>query len=189
MRKEIRVALTSFVAASALGGVYMTLPLAFPDAPKWVWQIVLLVAVACFAVSILILDYALPASRKPRMLALAGMIVCGIGFIGFTGYYLWPAKIKKVANEMAVLQTGNPLDNEISLDCNLSKPPMHFLEDKYLKIFRLTEPPAYEGLPAPQAGELLTIAPGNALINWHGLIKWFGLSGTTRQMARLQSAF
>ena len=99
MRSEIRTAIASGAASVSLGVIYMTLPLAFPEAPRWLWQAVLgaaaLLLLVC--VAILIYDYVITPLRRRRMITLVGMIVCGVGLAGFAIGHFWRASSADVS--------------------------------------------------------------------------------------------
>ena len=91
MERAERAALYIFligigVAMSATAG-----PIAFPDAPRFLWQLIFCVgaALAILPTIFLVYEYRYVAGTK-RLTPLIGMIVFGLGFLGCAAWYFWP---------------------------------------------------------------------------------------------------
>lgn len=89
-------------------------PLAF-DAPKIFWQIIVAIggALTVLSSAFLIYEYR-DLVRRRRMVPLTGMIVTGILFVAFAGWYFWPGKTEAHAS---------PLDGTIQIAAEMAQYP------------------------------------------------------------------
>lgn len=72
----------------------------FSDAVKWTFSGLCTIAALCFFARAAILTWRDEESssqkdRPRKMIGLIGMLVCGVGFIGFASYYFWPSATPK----------------------------------------------------------------------------------------------
>lgn len=93
-----RAALYIFLAGVGVAMVAAAGPLAFPDLPKIIWQIVALVGVLLTLSSAAFLFYEyrdLLRTKRPKLRV--GLLLLGIAFAGFIGWYFWHGKIESAA--------------------------------------------------------------------------------------------
>jgi hypothetical protein len=86
-----RAAIYIFLAGVGVTMIAAAGPLAFPDMPKIIWQLVALLGV-CLTVlsaSFLLYEYR-DLMRIKRMTPFIGMLLSGICCAGFTSWYFWP---------------------------------------------------------------------------------------------------
>jgi hypothetical protein len=110
MRKDFQVAILLAVAAMPTGVAMMAAPYYAEAALKayagpFFWGGLILAAVfICVAIAIAIRGEATEprGGHGRRMVALAGMIVCGAGFLGFVAAYFWPSPVSLAGASTAV---------------------------------------------------------------------------------------
>jgi hypothetical protein len=96
------------------------------------------------------------AGHRRRMVAIAGMLVCGLGFLSFTGMYFWPSS--PVPKDAAL-----PLDNKISFSCYGTGKPTTLREEKPTHMVEIIEP-YMNNLTVSVADTFW--GPGTEKINW-----------------------
>jgi hypothetical protein len=123
MERAERAALNIFVAGIGVTMLASAGPLAFPDAPRLLWQIIFCVgaAIAILPVIFLAAEYR-QFTKARRMVPLIGMIISGACFLGFSGWYFWPHTNK----------TESPTQAEAAPN---QKPWKHTLEDLFKSDF------------------------------------------------------
>ncbi len=87
MRVDLRYLLASVAATAA----FTFLALAFPNVSR---LFTTPAAIGCFGLTLYLLwpeVLEFHKSRLNRVIALMGMVICGVGFICFAGLYLWPS--------------------------------------------------------------------------------------------------
>jgi hypothetical protein len=97
-----RAALYIFLAGVGVAMIAAAGPLAFPDMPRIVWQVIASLGAILTVLSAGFLFYEYrDLMRIKRMTPFFGMLVSGILFVGFTAWYFWPKnaqpKIEKAA--------------------------------------------------------------------------------------------
>lgn len=126
----MHIKIESGSGSGALGILGTGVALMFPD-QRWIGVLLVLVAIGIFLFDIRVehggvesgghrlgkLFFAHEWSRRRRMIALWGMILCGVGFVGFFAVYFWPTdrsphSVAAVALEavppVGTLQMGTP---------------------------------------------------------------------------------
>jgi Leucine-rich repeat (LRR) protein len=165
MPRAHTINLLLWLAALAAAVALMAEPLLFPDQPHAVlWGCFLgglgLAAVlVAIAIVLAVKDEATakPNRRRP-MIALVGMIIFGVGFIGCAGWFFWPTQSKEANPTAAVAKltelgwTVKPSDTEILFEVNARPlPPMkesarYFSEIKRPFKLHFQQIPSLDGL-------------------------------------------
>ena len=102
MRQDYLIAIILAIAAVPAGVAVMPAPLKFENLSRRMVNICfyggIAVTIALFALAVAIAMFAEERSNQGLM-PLLGMIVCGLGFVSFAAWYLWPTNPKIVKNE------------------------------------------------------------------------------------------
>lgn len=90
MERAERAALYAFLAGIGVAMLAVAGPLAF-DVPRAVWQVIFVIGalITIGSAGFLIYEYR-EFARNKRLIPLLSIVVCGLGFIVFGGYYFWP---------------------------------------------------------------------------------------------------
>ena len=156
MQRDMRLFLGSLAFAVSLAAI----ALAFPDMSRLITVPMAVIALG-FAVYFL-----LPELRGIKMsankvlfslLAFSG----AASIVGLAVYSAWHLSLNSYSRP-----SGNPLDNEISVNCDPSMPPTAFSENENIYVFELGAPPRYDGFPAPVAGAQTSFTRGSGAISW-----------------------
>ncbi len=70
------------------------------------------------------------------------------------------------------------MNDEMSLECMQSVPPLRTGATRPVDVFKLDSPPSFGDLQAPQAGHFITFAKGGMAINWAGVTGHMPADGT-----------
>jgi len=130
------------------GAVLTALAVRYADNPR-LWDGTIYIGVAVMALSILDFLMRQAAShRNSKMFSIVGMIVCGVGFIGFAGVYLWPilrptsVSVETAqVNQNPVQATAGPQPDiviSLYLACRRETIPTTSLPNKFLTILEIT---------------------------------------------------
>jgi len=100
MHIDRRIAILGLLGTAALAVAMMAAPLLFADLPRWLlglmfWGGLLLAAVVIGASIIIAFRGEASEPRighRRRMIALFGMIIFGVGFVGSAALYFWPMR-------------------------------------------------------------------------------------------------
>src|ERR1700685_4401156 len=86
-----RAAIHLFIAGVGVAMMGVAGPLAFPEAPKVFWQIIVFAGGILTALSagFMIYEYR-DLLRRGRMIPILGMMVSGVLFVAFAGWHFWP---------------------------------------------------------------------------------------------------
>jgi hypothetical protein len=106
MERAERAALYIFLTGIGVAMIAAAGPLAFPDAPRWIWQSVLGVGavIAILPACFLLYEYR-QLARARRVVPLLGMIVSGIIFLGCAAWYFWPFESKLAESALPKTET------------------------------------------------------------------------------------
>lgn len=115
MERAERAALYIFIAGVGVAMLAAAGPLAFPDAPKLVWQVIFGVGALFVICPVIFLGYEYrQISRPQRMIPLVGIIVSGLCFVVFVGWFFWPnssdAHRSSGQNERSNTNAGNVVE-------------------------------------------------------------------------------
>ncbi len=93
MERAERAALYIFIAGIGVALLAAAGPLAFPEAPKVVWQIIFCFGLLAAVCPLAFLGYEYRhLARQRRMTPLFGMILFGTGFLVCSAWYFWPGQ-------------------------------------------------------------------------------------------------
>lgn len=177
MRRDFVIAILLALAAVPLGVAMMAAPLLFPSAPHWA-------LVLCFyggiALAFLLIGAALLVAvrderraerrgQRNRMIPLLGMMVCGIGFLSFGAWYLWPARQPFVPAFAGDTPTRDRhLDSTVSFNCAMSALPTAGRPDRVTYLLQVIGPPEKGRDPRYYVGTTF-FNPSSSPIKWGGL--------------------
>jgi hypothetical protein len=106
MERAERAALYIFASGIGVAMVAAAVPLAFPEAPKILWQVLFCLGaiVALCPAFFLAYEYR-EIARAKRSVPLIGMIISGVAFIAFAAWYFWPDHGSTPPAQAAVVPT------------------------------------------------------------------------------------
>jgi hypothetical protein len=109
MGRADRAALYILLAGVGVAMLAAASPLALPDLPKIVWQIILCLGGILAVIPALFLVYEYrDVARSGRVIPLIGMLVCGLGFIACAAWYFWPMAERNSTKQPQAAQTQEP---------------------------------------------------------------------------------
>jgi len=112
MHIDRRIAILGLLGTAALAVAMMAAPLLFADLPRWLlgllfWGGLLLAAVLIGASIIIAFRGEASEPRighRRRMIALFGMIIFGVGFVGSAALYFWPMRPTPISEASSLAQ-------------------------------------------------------------------------------------
>jgi hypothetical protein len=139
-RMQIRIGSGSF--STGLGVIGTGLAMAFPD-QKWIGFVLIAIGLLIFLFDIRFEHGEMEsgdrrlgrlihsADPKRRMIALLGMIIFGLGFIGCTAVYFWPKSVARPERSAQIPPVQSLATPRPALSIN-SQPPPHLLLSLYM---------------------------------------------------------
>jgi hypothetical protein len=116
-----RAAIHLFVAGVGVAMMGVAGPLASPDAPKIFWQVIVFAGGLLTAASATFMIYEYrDLMKRGRMIPLLGMLVSGVLFVGFAGWYFWPHRNTETS------ANDEPLAGNVFFQCQLDFLPNVF---------------------------------------------------------------
>jgi hypothetical protein len=94
-------------------------------------------------------------------IALYGMLISALMFIGFAAWHFWPRDNLE--------STSNPLDGTVGVSCVRAARPVSGRPDKILYIMQLINPFGEDGKANELNGGFVTHQPGDGQFNWNGM--------------------